>query len=98
MAVAAERAAPDPNEAYEAEVKQALIDAMVDYGPPLDIGADEWLTVAARDDTSSDRLLPGEVSETVTVILRIRGADLGQFRSGRLTRDEVRQRVEVKEF
>lgn len=98
VAVATDLVESDPNQAYEAEVKQALIDAMIDYGPPLNIGADEWLTIAARDDTSSDRLLPGEVTDTVTVMLRVRGADLGQFRQGRLTRDEMRQRVEVKEF
>lgn len=86
----------DPGAAYEREVSLALTDAMLDYGPPLDIGADEWLTVAARD--ADDRSLGGDVGETVTVVLRIRGSDLTAFRAGRLSRDEARQRVDVKEF
>jgi len=85
----------DPGAVYEREVKLALTDAMLDYGPPLGIGADEWLTIAARDD---ERSLGGEVGETVTVVLRIRGSDLAAFRAGRLSRDEARQRVDVKEF
>lgn len=86
----------DPGAVYEREVKLALTDAMLDYGPPLGIGADEWLTIAARDD--DERSLGGEVGETVTVVLRIRGSDLAAFRAGRLSRDEARQRVDVKEF
>lgn len=85
----------DPGAVYEREVKLALTDAMLDYGPPLDIGADEWLTIAARDD---EHALGGDVAETVTVVLRIRGSDLAAFRAGRLSRDDVRQRVDVKEF
>jgi hypothetical protein len=30
--------------------------------------------------------------------MRINGSDLQAFRAGRLTRDEARKRVEVKEF
>lgn len=86
----------DPGAVYEREVKLALTDAMLDYGPPLEIGADEWLTVAARDD--DERGFGGDVSETVTVVLRIRGSDLAAFRAGRLSRDEARQRVDTKEF
>jgi hypothetical protein len=86
----------DPGAAYEREVSLALTDAMLDYGPPLEIGDDEWLTVAARD--AEDRSLGGDVFETVTVVLRIKGGDLTAFRAGRLSRDEARQRVDVKEF
>lgn len=95
-AEAAPVAVRDPDAAYEAEVKNALTDAMLDYGPPLSIGPDEWLTVAARD--TEDRLVATELGETVTIVLRIRGGDLSDYRAGRLTRDEARGRVEVREF
>ena len=89
-------AAPrDPGEAYEREVTVALVDAMLDYSAPLALGPDEWLTIAARD--NDDRLVAGELSDTVTITLRLRGSDLAAFRTGRLTRDEARQRVEVRE-
>jgi len=93
--VDAPAAARDPGEAYEREVTAALVDAMVDYSLPLTIGPDEWLTVAARD--NDDRLVASELGDTVTITLRLRGSDLAAFRAGRLTRDEARQRVEVRE-
>lgn len=86
----------DPAELYTAEVKKALIEAMVDHGSALELAADEWLTVAARD--NADRIPAGELAEAVTITLRIKGADLAAFRAGRLTRDEIRQRVDVREF
>jgi hypothetical protein len=86
----------DPGEAYEVEVKAALTDAMLDYGPPLGITADEWLTIAARD--NENRLAGGELADNVTITLRVRGRDLAAFRAGQITRDEARARVEVREF
>jgi hypothetical protein len=79
-----------------AEVKKALVEAMIDHGSALSLDADEWLTVAARD--NADRIPAGDLAETVTITLRIKGADLAAFRAGRLTRDEIRQRVDVREF
>jgi hypothetical protein len=86
----------DLGEAYESEVKSALTDAMLDYGPPLGIAADDWLTVAARD--NDDRLTGGELAASVTITLRVRGRDLTAFRAGQITRDAARARVEVREF
>jgi len=34
----------------------------------------------------------------VTIVLRIKGADVSAFRAGRLTLEQVRSRVEVHEF
>lgn len=97
------RAAPQPSpaienpgDAYVAEVKNVLKDAMLDYSSGIPIGADEWLAVAARD--GEGRIAPGELYDPTTFILRIRGSDLQAFRTGRLTRDETRKRVEVREF
>ncbi len=88
----------DPSEAYTHEVKSALIDAMVENSGPLAIGPEEWLTVAARDNVQVDRFMPGDPSEVSTIVLQIKGSDLAAYRAGRITLDEVRQRVIVREF
>jgi hypothetical protein len=91
-----ETAAPepkDPNEQYTEAVKAALVDAMLDYGVPL--GADEWLIVAARD--SEGPITPGAVDDASTIVLRVKGSDLLAFRSNKLTREEARKKVEVRE-
>jgi hypothetical protein len=88
----------NPSKVYEDEVIGSLVDAMLDYGPPVGIGAEEWLTVAARDNEHRDRLMPGDTYDLMTIVLRIKGSDLAAFRADRLTRDEARKRVEVREF
>jgi hypothetical protein len=88
----------DPNEAYTREVKEALIDAMLENSGPLGIGAEEWLTVAARDNERGDRLVPGDAYDVMTIVFRIKGSDLADFRAGRISLEEARQRVDVREF
>ena len=88
----------NPSEVYEQEVIGALIDAMLDYSGPIGVGPDEWLTVAARDNEHRDRLMPGDAYDLMTIVLRVKGSDLASFRADRLTRDEARKRVEVREF
>ena len=61
---------------------------MLDYGPPIPVGDDQWLTIAARDDNDS-RLGGGDPYDVSTIVLRIRGADLAAFRAGKLTREEA---------
>ncbi len=87
----------DPDEAYTREVTTALEDAMLDYSGPLNVPRDEWLSVAARDAGGTSLLGADENYEIVTVVLRIKGADLAAFREGRISREEARKRVEVKE-
>jgi len=87
----------DPGAAYTSEVKNALIDAMLDHSQALTIAADEWLTVAAHDD-ADPRMGGSDPYESVTMLFRLKGAVLLALRAGRLTRDEARQRVEVKEY
>ena len=87
----------DPGMAYTNEVKAALVDAMLDYGTPIPIADNEWLTVAARDDNS--RLGGGgDPYDSSTVLLRIRGSDLAAFRAGTLSRADAVARVEVREY
>jgi len=87
----------DPNESYTAEVKAALIDAMLDHSHALTIGPDEWLTVAAHD-SSDSRLGAGDPYDTVTILIRIKGADLQAFRGGKLSRADARLRIETREY
>lgn len=86
----------DPNGAYTDEVKGALIDAMLDHSTALGIGAEEWLTVAARDNERRDRLNPGD--DLGSIILRIKGSDLAALRAGRITAQDARKRVQVREY
>jgi hypothetical protein len=91
--------AKDPNRAYTEAVTRALVDAMIDYSAPMQIGADQWLTVAARDDEGRDTLAPPDpLEEVVTMIYRIKGSDLQEYRQGRIDRDEVRRRVQLSQF
>ena len=86
----------EPSAAYEDEVKQALADAMLDYAGSLQLPAGEWVTVAARD--AGYMAFPDTVSDMVTVTLSVRVSDLAEFRAQRLTREQARTRVVVKEF
>jgi len=88
--------AQNPDLAYEMEVRDALVSAMLEYGTTLSLGPDEYLTVAARD--SENVVMPGDLSETVTVLLRIKGSDLFEYKSGRLSEADARRRIEVREF
>jgi hypothetical protein len=89
----------DPNEGYTREVKGSLVEAMLENSAPLAIGVDEWLTVAARGNTRMDRIgLTVDPSDVHTIVFRVKGSDLAAFREGRITLDEVRNRVQVKEY
>jgi hypothetical protein len=87
----------NPFDLYETDVENSVIDAMLDHTLALPLGPDEWLTVAARD-SSPGRVTPGQPYDIVTITLRVRGSDLNAFRAGKLTREEARKRVDVKEF
>jgi hypothetical protein len=87
----------DPNEAYTDEVKAALIDAMIENSTQLGLSAGEWLTVAARDNTSQGPLVTPNPN-AVTLVLRISADDVNAFRAGRLTLQQARARVQVTTF
>ena len=88
--------ADDPGQRYRDAVKLALIDAMLDNSKNLALQADEWLTIAARG--SETGLLTNEILQLRTVVLRVKGSDLADFLAGRLTQEEARQKVEVRQF
>ncbi len=87
----------DPGAVYTSEVKRALMDAMLDYGINVPIAADEWLTVAARDNEDR-RLAPADPSDVATIILQVKGSELAALRAGKIDRETARKQVEVKEF
>jgi hypothetical protein len=87
----------NPALAYTREVKHALVEAMIEYSAPIPLAADQWLTVAARDQEGS-RVQSSDPYEASTLLLRIRGADLAAYRAGQIGADEVRTRVEIKEY
>jgi hypothetical protein len=86
----------NPQEAYRQEVTQAVIDAMLDHGGALGISGDEWLTIGERRNEVRPRI--GFDSDAQTVIIRLRGTDLGAFRAGQLSREDALKRVEVRVF
>jgi hypothetical protein len=88
----------DPNAAYTREVSAAIVDAMIENSGSLPVGDTEWLTVAARDNIRPDRLVPGDTSNTSSIVFRIKGSDLAAFRAGRVTLEEARKHVEIKQF
>jgi len=96
-AIADDPVLTDPNEAYRAEVIQALKDAMLAHSGSLAIGPTEWLTIAAKGNDERPRLAPAD-SDARTRIIRLRGSDLADFLAGRITRDEALQRIEVRVF
>jgi hypothetical protein len=89
-------AAEDPGQKYRDAVKRCLIDAMLDHSKSMDLGPTEWLTVAARGSESG--LMPGEIYQLKTLELKVKGSDLSEFLAGRLTREEARQKVVVRQF
>ena len=91
-------AVDDPGAIYLAEVKNALVDAMLKHAGPIDVAPDEWLTVAARE-SDDRRLVPGDPDEAATtILLRIKGSDLAALRTGRLAGEDARKRVDVRQY
>lgn len=87
----------DPEEAYRAEVRDALMDAMLEHSRGLSVAPGEWLHIAARRLDDQARLAPAD-TDARTVMIRVRGADLTQFLAGQITREEARRRMDVKVF
>ena len=88
-----------PREIYQTEITNALVTAILDYPSSVGVGAQEWLTIAARESVVNRRIVPGEPGDTaITIIVRIKGSDLNALRERRLSREDVRKRVEIKQY
>jgi hypothetical protein len=88
----------DPGLAYTQAVKTALVDAMLENSGSLALGPEEWLTVAARDNSQGGGVVASDPSDVITIVLRVKGSDITAFRTGTLTAEQVRQKVEVRAF
>jgi len=83
-----------PDEMYTDVIKNALIDAMLNFGPALRLGDDEWLTVAARATTQA---IPNQLDDSSSIVIRVKGADLQAFLTGKMSREDVLKKIEIKE-
>jgi hypothetical protein len=83
-----------PNEIYTDNIKDALIDAMLNFGTALRVADNEWLTIAAR---ATSQALPGTLDDAQSIVLRIKGSDLTAYLRGTISREEAMKRVETKE-
>jgi hypothetical protein len=86
----------DPSAAYREAIRSSLIDAMLEHSRGMNIQPDEWLSVAAHRGDSP--LAPNEIVTTTTLVLRIKGSDLALYDADRTKKDEIRKRVEAREF
>jgi len=87
----------NPNEAYRAAIRSSLVEAMLEHTRGLNLGPNEWLTVAARG--SDDQLrVASSGTEGQTNILSIRGSDLAAFLAGQITLEEAEKRVDIRVF
>jgi hypothetical protein len=86
----------NPEEAYRAEVIEALMDAMLNHSQGLALSTGEWLTVGARRD-DSPRLGIGD-SPARTIQISVRADDLRAFLAGQISREQARARMDVRVF
>jgi hypothetical protein len=84
---------PDPNVLYTETVKAALVEVMLDHSLQMSLGADEWLTVAARD--TDGPLSPAGLSDAITITLRVKGSDLAIYQADPSRRGEIREKVKT---
>ena len=92
-------AAPDPTPivaTYRANVRHALIDAILNNPGVLNLRDGDMLAVSAAGMGQSAAYRLSTRSARLT--LYIRGADLAALREGKLTRDQARQRITEKSF
>ena len=83
----------DPREAYLTALKGELTNTIVTHGSALGVTGDQWVSIAARD--GRGRVDPRLSGPTPVLRLRLRGRYLEALRQGRLSIDEVRERIEV---
>jgi hypothetical protein len=88
---------PDFLVEYRNQVREALIDAIVDNSGSLPMASSETLLVVAG---GVDSPVPNPLYRTPTrrLVLRAKASDLAAFRENRISRDEVKRRVLASSF
>jgi len=87
----------DPEEGYRTEVKNQVMDAMLEYSGSMGFRTDDWLAVGLRRHDDRPLIAPAD-SEARTVVIRIRAADLAAFRGNQLTKPEALKKMIVQMF
>jgi hypothetical protein len=87
----------NPEEAYRGEIREALIDAMLEHSRGLELGPDEWLVLAVRRNVERPRLAAAD-SDATTMMIRLKGGDLNAFLGGQISREDARKRMDVRVF
>ena len=87
----------DPEEAFRTEIRDALMNAMLDHGAALRLAPTDLFTIAARGSDDRTVLGPGN-DDAQTIMITMGGADLTAYLSGQIGRDEARQRMTVRVF
>ncbi len=82
---------------YRNQVREALIDAIVDNSGSLPMTNDETLLVVAGG-VDAPAANPLYRTPTPRLVLRAKASDLAAFRDGRINRDEVKRRVLASSF
>ena len=85
----------DATAAYTAYVREALIDALLDSSSVLPLGSDQRLTIVA---SGIEEAAANPLYRSRKLIITIKGSDLQEFRQGRLTREQARERIEEGRF
>jgi hypothetical protein len=85
------------DEAYRKEVVNALMDVMLEHSSALAIAPNEWLTVAARRNEERPRLAPAD-TDSRTIVIRLKGADLAAFLARQISKDDVVKQFDVRVF
>ena len=84
---------------YQTQVREALVDAIVDNAGTLPMGpSDALLVITGGMGLDSQITNPFYRRTSQRLVLRAKGADLTAFREGRLTRDEVKLRILASDF
>jgi hypothetical protein len=86
----------DPQGEYRSSVREALLDAMLEYGGSLPLKEGEWLTVCAR---RPDPPFPtfAMQNDPNAVVMQIRGEDLALFRQKKITKEEAKAKIVIKD-
>jgi hypothetical protein len=82
---------------YRRQVRAVLVDAIVDNSGALPLGSNETLLLIAG---GSDSTAPNPFNRKTSqrLVLRAKASDLALFREGKISRDEVKQRILASDF
>jgi hypothetical protein len=86
----------DPGAAYREAVLSSVSATMLDFTRNLNIQPNEWLVVGLRGSELPN--LQAGIRDSRTVVLRIKGSDLGDYLASRISKDEALKRIDKREF